>query len=394
MAADDTQTFTVALTPEATTECYRHVIIHIDSRVWTYDISNAGSHNYFTSVSQAKGYIDALLKNGYGPFTQCGDLCADVTCPDKCTGYDLYSQKCVEGVCVNDALKEHNSVAYCGYVPPCPNVTVSVTLVSKTDLAVTVDVNTSPGSPGSGASWKPGTIAHRNPSINWGDNTGYEGVPNGHSSPSHTYTAAGTYTIELYGINACEHSDSSSISVSVTPADPCAGKTCPDKCFGSDWCSQKCVGGSCVKDAVIEHNSVSHCGYDPCAGKTCPDKCTGYDLYSQKCVNGTCVNDALKEHNSVAHCGYVPPVPAHGIIMSVVGIPATLKKGASLSLDVSIKNDGGQTSTFDVRLVDVGAGTTVSHSSFSLGKGLTKSNISLTGTMPGHAWNLAVEVWR
>ena len=45
------------------------------------------------------------------------DPCAGVTCPNKCTGYDLYSQKCANGACVNDALIEHNS-ATCGYVAP------------------------------------------------------------------------------------------------------------------------------------------------------------------------------------------------------------------------------------------------------------------------------------
>jgi len=43
------------------------------------------------------------------------DPCAGVTCPNKCTGYNLYSQKCVNGVCVNDALIEANSPT-CGVV--------------------------------------------------------------------------------------------------------------------------------------------------------------------------------------------------------------------------------------------------------------------------------------
>ena len=47
------------------------------------------------------------------------DPCAGVTCPNKCSGYDLYSQKCANGACVNDTLIEHNS-ATCGYVAPTP----------------------------------------------------------------------------------------------------------------------------------------------------------------------------------------------------------------------------------------------------------------------------------
>lgn len=45
------------------------------------------------------------------------DPCIGVTCPNKCTGYNLYSQKCVNGVCVNDTLIEANAPT-CGYVPP------------------------------------------------------------------------------------------------------------------------------------------------------------------------------------------------------------------------------------------------------------------------------------
>jgi putative hemolysin len=44
------------------------------------------------------------------------EKCIGIYCPDKCDGTSLYSQKCVNGVCVNDALIEANSTT-CGYVP-------------------------------------------------------------------------------------------------------------------------------------------------------------------------------------------------------------------------------------------------------------------------------------
>jgi len=45
------------------------------------------------------------------------DPCAGIVCENICIGLDLHSQKCVNGVCVLDALIEANS-AQCGYVPP------------------------------------------------------------------------------------------------------------------------------------------------------------------------------------------------------------------------------------------------------------------------------------
>lgn len=49
-----------------------------------------------------------------------GDPCATVQCdPTVCIGYDLYSQKCVNGECVPDQLIEQNS-EQCGYTPPPP----------------------------------------------------------------------------------------------------------------------------------------------------------------------------------------------------------------------------------------------------------------------------------
>ena len=43
------------------------------------------------------------------------DPCEYVTCIDDCFEHDLWSQKCVDGACVQDAIIESNS-AICGYV--------------------------------------------------------------------------------------------------------------------------------------------------------------------------------------------------------------------------------------------------------------------------------------
>ena len=44
------------------------------------------------------------------------DLCEGVVCEDICIEYDMWSQKCVDGICVDDALIESNSLV-CGYAP-------------------------------------------------------------------------------------------------------------------------------------------------------------------------------------------------------------------------------------------------------------------------------------
>ena len=47
------------------------------------------------------------------------DPCDYVICENVCSVYDLWSQKCVEGLCVDDELIEQNSNT-CGYTIPDP----------------------------------------------------------------------------------------------------------------------------------------------------------------------------------------------------------------------------------------------------------------------------------
>ncbi|MCK4528019.1 hypothetical protein KAW18_11675 [candidate division WOR-3 bacterium] len=105
------------------------------------------------------------------------------------------------------------------------------------------------------------------------------------------------------------------------PPDPCEGVVCDPICVGTDKYSQKCVGGECVRDSLIEHNSRD-CGYDSCAGVVCDDICIGVDKYSQGCVTegvdaGTCVFDQLIEKNS-PDCGYVQPDPCKGVVCNPI----------------------------------------------------------------------------
>ena len=83
-----------------------------------------------------------------------------------------------------------------------------------------------------------------------------------------------------------------------TIGDPCEGVVCNNICIGLDLWSQKCEGGYCVPDQLLESNSVT-CGYDPCEGVVCDNICIGLDLWSQKCEGGSCVPDQLLESNSV-----------------------------------------------------------------------------------------------
>ncbi|MGC1120520.1 MAG: hypothetical protein WBA22_05445 [Candidatus Methanofastidiosia archaeon] len=45
---------------------------------------------------------------------ECLDPCANIFCQDECYGYDLWSQKCVDGMCTRDELLDRNS-SRCGY---------------------------------------------------------------------------------------------------------------------------------------------------------------------------------------------------------------------------------------------------------------------------------------
>ena len=136
------------------------------------------------------------------------DPCAGITCPNVCNGVDLWSQKCVDGVCTDKALIESNSSS-CGY---CPGVTTTLTLVSQNDLTVVVDVQTSPST-----GWKPD-----DPHLDWGDGKGHISISNGHHT--HTYASAGRYNIQLGGGLTCGNANSDYIYVDVTA--PCPVPTC------------------------------------------------------------------------------------------------------------------------------------------------------------------------
>jgi len=118
---------------------------------WLYVICNEGGYDLYVdgvyiltedgdgecSVNLEKGtYTVQLKKDGCDTVTETIEIvcehettlvvtmncdpCEGVTCPPVCEGDDLWSQKCVDGVCVVDELVEANSTL-CGY-DPCSGV--------------------------------------------------------------------------------------------------------------------------------------------------------------------------------------------------------------------------------------------------------------------------------
>lgn len=64
----------------------------------------------------------AVLLVAFGifcPSLRGGDPCTHDSCGQVCKGYDLWAQKCVNGMCVDDYLIESNSL-HCGF-DPCKN---------------------------------------------------------------------------------------------------------------------------------------------------------------------------------------------------------------------------------------------------------------------------------
>ena len=169
--------------------------------------------------------------------------CLEITCPNICEGYDLYSQICENDICNLYELLEANSEV-CGYDPcegvVCENICVGLDLWSR--------------------------------------------------------KCEGGFCV----LDQLIESNSSSCGY-----DPCEGVVCDNVCAGLDLWSQKCVEGDCVPDQLLESNSSS-CGYDPlCEGIVCSNVCYGADLYSSTCVGGMCFIDQLIESNSEV-CGYNP----------------------------------------------------------------------------------------
>lgn len=66
-------------------------------------------------LSTEVGRIRSDTSYHSGDYIMIGDPCAGVTCPNACIGLDLYSQTCVNGVCVTGTLIDPNSLQ-CGAV--------------------------------------------------------------------------------------------------------------------------------------------------------------------------------------------------------------------------------------------------------------------------------------
>ena len=167
-----------------------------------------------------------------------GDPCEGVVCENVCIGTDLWSQKCVNGLCVADQLLESNSLS-CGY-DPCEGIVCSNICV--------------------------------------GDDLWSQKCVNGLCAPDQLL-------------------ESNSLSCE---SDPCEGVICNNVCIGTDLWSQKCVNGLCVADQLIASNSTT-CGYNPCEGVVCGNTCVGDDLWSQRCDpdTGDCIPNQLIQSGSI-----------------------------------------------------------------------------------------------
>ena len=153
-----------------------------------------------TDVESRTMYMDEIrIGNANSSYAEVSpdssNLCDGVVCDNICIGNDLWSQKCVDGICVADTIIEINS-STCGYDPcdgvVCDNICVGNDLWSRKCV-------------------------------------------DGSCVPDQLI-------------------ESNSISCGY---DPCEGVVCDNVCIGKDLWSRKCVDGSCVPDQLIESNSVT-----------------------------------------------------------------------------------------------------------------------------------------
>ena len=182
--------------------------------------------------------LEVWLHNLAAEVEGAQDPCEGIVCSNICVGDNLWSQKCVNGLCVADQLLESNSLS-CGY-DPCEGIVCGNICVDK-DLWSQKCVN---------------------------------------------------------GLCVADQLlESNSLSCGY---DPCEGVICNNVCIGTDLWSQKCVNGLCVADQLIASNSTT-CGYNPCEGVVCGNTCVGDDLWSQRCDpdTGDCIPNQLIQSGSI-----------------------------------------------------------------------------------------------
>ena len=201
---DDSQSFTVGLTTACPTPSLAFTVTAISGLTATVEITTCdpgAGHSWTATHPSLAGEDDNTIENvraGIYEYTfhSAGSKILSLTGENDCGK--------VVAVTHNVTVRE---------APVCPDVTASVTLISKTDLTVTVDVQTSPDK-----GWMTD-----DPNIDWGDGEGIRPVSNGHHT--HTYAAAGRYNIQMGGGLTCGHANSDYIYVDVTaPVAPAFGE--------------------------------------------------------------------------------------------------------------------------------------------------------------------------
>lgn len=263
------------------------------------------------------------------------DPCAGITCPNTCDGTSLYSQKCVNGHCVKDALIESNSPT-CGYTPPAPTPTPAKGEVYNLNY---------PANAKNGE-----TITIKASVLNKGGTSGefslrliaapqmvlvtrYVGwiAPYRFSvleslsvtMPSSGASAnLGVQCISMDGVI----DDTETFTIALTPPIPTpkfsvGDQLCSDQEEIKHWFTRpRDITGLDSTGYITEGLRVPF-DWDPymhicveeeppvdaCTGITCPNICSDGSLFSQKCVDGICVKDILLKSPANAPECYVSP---------------------------------------------------------------------------------------
>jgi len=161
------------------------------------------------------------------------DPCEDIVCENVCIAYDLYSQKCVDGICEQDTLIEVNSLS-CGFEPCIPNWVCEIPLNGFEEDGC--------GNRRYNAECEPYIDPCEGIYPSWiceldseGNNTGWK-----------------------IDQNECYENEYDEITCPLI-VDPCEGITCPDYCEGTTkYYNGECIDGECTYDT--EENSTD-CGY-------------------------------------------------------------------------------------------------------------------------------------
>ena len=123
-----------------------------------------------------------------------------------------------------------------------------------------------------------------------------------------------TLTIQIIDLYDDEVVDT--MTFDVTVYDPCDGIVCEPACFGYDLHNTICYDGACIKESLIDPNSVK-CVYDICEGVVCNPECFGVDYYNMVCEEGKCVQETIINANYPG-CGYVSTTTDNNEIIDAI----------------------------------------------------------------------------